>query len=56
MEIVGVTSRVWTGMFLQIFFGVGAIYLATVSFLVRDWIWINAACVIPCLFYLAFWW
>lgn len=56
MEIVGVTSRVWTGMFLQIFFGVGAIYLATVSYLVRDWIWINAACVIPCLFYLAFWW
>ncbi|XP_053397966.1 organic cation transporter protein-like [Mercenaria mercenaria] len=56
MEIVGVTKRVWTGMFLQIFFGTGGIYLATVSYLARDWIWINAACAIPCIFYLALWW
>lgn len=56
MEIVGITKRVWTGMFLQIFFGVGAIYLAIVSYFARDWLWINAACVIPCLFYLGFWW
>ncbi|XP_045198101.2 organic cation transporter protein-like [Mercenaria mercenaria] len=56
MEIVGVRKRVWTGTFVQIFFAVGAIYLATVSYLARDWIWINAACSIPCIFYLALWW
>jgi len=43
-------------MFMQVFFAVGAIYLSGVSYIARDWRWINLACAIPCVFYITYWW
>lgn len=56
LEIVGPAKRVWTGMFIQMFFAFGEMYLILVAFLIRDWKWINLACALPCAFYLTYWW
>lgn len=56
LETVGPTKRIWTGMFVQMFFAFGEMYLAFVAWLIRDWMWINLACAIPCVFYLTYWW
>lgn len=56
LETVGPSKRIWTGMFVQIFFAIGEMYLTLVAWLIRDWMWINLACAIPCVFYLTYWW
>lgn len=56
LETVGPSKRIWTGMFVQIFFAIGEMYLAFVAYLIRDWKWINLACALPCVIYLSYWW
>ena len=56
LEVVGPSKRIWTGMFVQVFFAIGEMYLALVAYLIREWKWINLACAIPCVIYLTYWW
>ncbi|XP_060603608.1 organic cation transporter protein-like [Ruditapes philippinarum] len=56
MEMVGISKRIWPGLFIPVLFAVGVCYVALTGFLARNWKWVNLASAIPCILYLSFWW
>jgi hypothetical protein len=55
MEIVGPAKRVYCGVILEIFFNLGEILVAVLSFWLRDWRLVISLATVPVIFFLLYW-
>ena len=53
---MGPSKRVWTGILIHAFFAVGLCYLSGVSWLLRNWHFIQITVGGPCALFLVYWW
>ena len=56
MELVGPSYRMIAGIALELFWACGAIVLALLAYLIRDWRYLNLAVSLPALLFIPYVW
>ncbi|XP_046553874.1 organic cation transporter protein-like [Haliotis rubra] len=56
MEVVGPSKRVFTGVFIPVFFALGMTILSGVAYFIRDWHTLELAMAVPVGIFLVYWW
>lgn len=55
VEMVGKESRLYAGIFIQMFFSGGYMMIGGISYFISDWRWFQTAITVPGLLFLSYW-
>ncbi|XP_064606577.1 organic cation transporter protein-like [Liolophura sinensis] len=56
IELVGPSKRMWTGMFIEVFWAIGEAILVLLAYFIRNWQYLQLAISVPSVLYISYWW